>query len=121
MCIRDSHTYDPKHPEKLSRPPFSEEERPHEMITFIKEDATGAIWIGTFESGLVYYDPKTKTLKSGNDFKGDKIDQMPGCIYTSKEGVIWIGTDFGNIYRINPFQNKIPHYLTSSNHVSSFY
>jgi signal transduction histidine kinase/streptogramin lyase len=46
---------------------------------------------------------------------------MPGCIYTSKEGVIWIGTDLGSLYRINLFQNKIPHYETSIKHIISFY
>ena len=115
------HTYDPKHPEKLSRPPFNEKDRPREHIGFIKEDDTGAIWIGTFESGLVYYNPETKTKKSGNDFNGDNIDKMPGCIFSSREGMIWIGTDMGNIYCINPFQNKIPHYITSSKYINSFY
>ena len=115
------HTYDPAQPEKLSRPPFSEKDNPREHITFINEDATGSIWIGTFQSGLVYYDPKTNRTIPGNDLKGTQIDNMPGCIFSSKEGVIWIGTDLGNIYRINPFKNEIPHFVTSSNHINSFY
>jgi len=114
------HTYDPKHPEKLSRPPFIEKGNPYEHITFINEDAAGAIWIGTYQYGLVYYDPKTKKTKSGKDFKGDQIDWMPKVMFSSKEGVIWIGTEIGNIYQINPIQNKIPQF-TSLGSIKSFY
>jgi ligand-binding sensor domain-containing protein len=56
------HLYDPAHPEKLSRPLFKK--KPYDdYITFITEDVTGAIWIGTAESGLNYYDPETKKIK----------------------------------------------------------
>ena len=116
----ERHTHDPKHPEKLSRPPFIEKDNPHEHISFINEDAAGAIWIGTFNFGLVYYEPKTRKTMAKNDFKGDEIDQMPRTIFSSREGVLWIGTEIGNIYHINRIKNKIPQY-TAFGRINSFY
>ncbi len=57
------HLYDPAHSEKLSRPP-QKKIRPFadDHITFIIEDAAGAIWIGTFGNGLNRYDPKSNTF-----------------------------------------------------------
>ncbi len=121
------HTYDPENPEKLSRPPFdnlSEEYKRIEFIPFIQEDATGAIWIATLHAGLNYYDPKTgKTtyLESSKYFNNDYDGGTPWQSYTSRDGVLWISSLTGFLYRINPFQNKIPHYVTLSNHINSFF
>ncbi|HSO85776.1 MAG TPA: two-component regulator propeller domain-containing protein, partial [Draconibacterium sp.] len=121
------HTYDPKHPEKLSRPPFdnlSEEFKRIEFITFIHEDATGAIWIATLHAGLNYYDPKTgKTtyLESAKYFNNDYDGGTPWQAYTSRDGVVWISSLTGFLYGIDPFKNKIPHFVTSIKHVISFY
>ncbi|MBC7875218.1 MAG: SMP-30/gluconolactonase/LRE family protein, partial [Ferruginibacter sp.] len=52
------HLYDPAHPEKLSRP-YLKRRRTGDGVTFIHEDATGSIWIGTYEGGLNLYNPKT--------------------------------------------------------------
>ncbi|MEP7143457.1 MAG: two-component regulator propeller domain-containing protein, partial [Ferruginibacter sp.] len=45
------YTYDPKHPEKLSRPALGKNS-PSDHITFITQDVSGAIWIGTLYGGL---------------------------------------------------------------------
>ena len=62
------HLYDPKHPEKLSRPPVRNNlGYVDDHITFINEDVTGAIWIGTF-AGLNRYDPQTQKIKYYESF-----------------------------------------------------
>ena len=64
-------TYDPHSPEKLSRPPVNKAD-PMDHITFITEDMTGAIWIGTYAAGMNRYDPGTKKIthyQSGNGFQ----------------------------------------------------
>ena len=53
----ERHTCNPANPEQLSRPPLKSY---YDHITFITEDATGNLWIGTFSNGLIRYNPKTK-------------------------------------------------------------
>jgi ligand-binding sensor domain-containing protein/class 3 adenylate cyclase len=117
------HLYDPAHPEKLSRPPFKK--KPYnDYITFITEEITGAIWIGTAESGLNYYDPKTKTTRHyelEKDTAGAFTDRTAWWAYNSKDDNVWIGTLWGNLYRINPHRKSIPYYESLDGPVNSIY
>ena len=116
--------YDPAHPEKLSRPPISKDFPGTDHITFIGEDAAGAIWIGTSESGINRYDPKTAVIshyESGKDVEGAFTDRTAWCASTSMDGILWISTLLGNLYRIDPLRKEIPHYTTSGGAVNSFY
>lgn len=97
--------YNPAKPESLCRPPVNNEFDP---ITFIKEDGTGAIWIGTNTSGINRYDTSSGKIthyESSNGYP-DK-----GCFaaYTSRDGVMWVGsyevTPF--LYRVDPSLNII--------------
>ncbi len=104
--------YDARHPYKLSRPALKKAPY-YDHITFITEDATGAIWIGTAESGINYYDPKTAKMKhfeSGNDSTGSFHDYTAWWAMRSREGVLWISTIHGSLYRINPLEGSIPFY-----------
>ena len=57
----ERHTYDPLHLDKLSRSPLKNVYSwSEDNITFITEDAKGAIWIGTFQNGVSRYDPISK-------------------------------------------------------------
>ena len=53
----ERHTYDPSHPEKLSRPPLGRGNFP-DHITAIAEDASGSVWISTLLNGINRYNPK---------------------------------------------------------------
>jgi len=119
------HLYDPAHPEKLSRPLFKN--KPYnDYITFILEDVTGAIWIGTAQSGLNYYNPDTKKIKHyelEKDTAGAFTARTAWWAYRSMDGVIWISTlwDEGNLYRINPRRKSIPYYESIDGSVNSIY
>lgn len=104
------HAYDPRNPDKLSRPPF-EKTNTDEHITSIVEDATGAIWIGTYEGGISRYDPQTgeSTLYGSHQESGEFADNTAWCMYPSRDGVIWLSTNEGNLYRIDPLRKNIPH------------
>ena len=118
------HLYDPAHPEKLSRPAISKEFPQTDHITFIREDAAGAIWIGTSESGINHYNPKTdKTThyESNKDADGAFTDRTAWGAYSSRDGVLWISTLFGNLYRIDPLRKEIPHFTTPGGNVNCFY
>jgi signal transduction histidine kinase/ligand-binding sensor domain-containing protein len=122
------HTHDPNQPEKLSRPPFNHllgDAQKKEFITFIKEDITGAIWIGSRVCGMNYYNPNTEKI---SNFKTNKYFepghggiQMPGNMFISSERIIWISSHLGNIYRIKPERNRIPHFVTPIARVGSFH
>ena len=121
------HSYDPAHPEKLSRPMRSKT-LPHDHITFITEDRTGAIWIGTSDAGINRYDPKTNSIryiKPSDRMGSDTIDNVvpdntSWAAYTSREGILWISSIVGNLYRIDPFNKNFLHVLTGG-YTSSFF
>jgi len=119
----EHYLYDPRNPHKLSRPPLKKAPF-YDHITFITEDATGCIWIGTAESGLNYYNPKdgrTTHYESGKDTAGSFQDYTAWWSYRSREGVLWISTTHGSLYRINPLEGSIPFYPVPSNNVTAVY
>ena len=116
--------YDPAHPEKPSRPPLNKAFAHNDHITFITEDIAGAVWIGTAESGLNYYDPKTKITKHyelQKDTAGAFTDRTAWWAYRSRDGIVWISTLHGNLYRINPQRKSIPYYESPDGSVNSIY
>ena len=111
----ERHLYDPAHPEKLSRPPlknpltFSDDH-----ITFINEDISGKIWIGTFENGIKIYDPATqKTVWYGTDPKCDvKLNRNEFVhAFRTRDGVLWVEPYGGvELYRVIPYDIKLPYH-----------
>ena len=107
------HLYDAFHPGSLSLSPPVNKNSIYEYVTFINEDATGKIWIGTFQNGLFQYDPGTKKK---THYKADSAsgftDKSGYWMYTSREGVSWISTIEGGLYRVDPTRKSIPFYST---------
>ena len=116
-------TYDPAHPEKLSRPPVSKDQL-YDHITFITQDVSGAIWIGTLYGGLTRYDEKTRVINhyigkdTASGFNGAR-EQTFGH-YISRDGILWLTCLAGNIYTLSPNAVKIP-YLREGTYASTFY
>jgi signal transduction histidine kinase/ligand-binding sensor domain-containing protein len=118
------HCYDMDHPEKLNRPPISRKYPTTDHITFIREDATGALWIGTSESGINYYNPgtgKTTHFEEDGDANGAFPDRSAWSSFISRDGILWISTLEGNLYRVDPFRRLIPHYPVTEARVQEFY
>ena len=116
--------YDPRQPKKLSRPPINTAFAENDHITFIREDGGGALWIGTTEAGINYYNPKTGVTthyESGKDTAGAFTDRTSWWAHTSREGVVWVSTLTGELYRINTVQKIFPFYPVPNNGVNSFY
>ena len=111
----ERHLYDPAHPEKLSRPPLkkSKDVGVDDHITFINEDISGEIWIGTYSDGINVYDPLTKkTVWYGNSPNSkQKIGRNEfWSLCKTNDGILWIAPFFGiELYKINPYQNKLPY------------
>jgi len=121
----EHHKYDPKSPEKLSRPLLSKE-FPWDHISFIKEDASGAIWIGTSDAGVNRYDPQTKKIKHYESalksewLGGIYDDKTSWAAFSSRDGIFWISTIVGNLLRIDPFDRDLP-FVFEANKVNSIY
>jgi signal transduction histidine kinase/ligand-binding sensor domain-containing protein len=116
--------YDAKHPENLSRPPVNPTSQ-SDHVRFIKEDASGAIWIGSWNGGLNKYNPATKTITHfGNLFRDGNVvlkdtssgftEYAPWQALSSNDSSFWISSysypNSGNLYFQNPFKPNIPYY-----------
>ncbi len=107
--------YDQAHPENLSGPPTKIGVGLDLHLFFIREDGAGNIWIGSSGGWITRYDPATKRSTHFDSFNGDiQAMQATSGAYTSREGVLWITTWSGNIYKIDPVPNIIPHFSTGS-------
>ena len=109
------HTYNPAKPGQLSRPALKNYE---DHITFITEDAAKQIWIGTMSNGVVRYDPETKQITHfGND--ADKTgafkDNSGWWAYPTADGLVWLSTQSARLYKIDLFNNLIPHFNSNNN------
>jgi len=97
--------YNPAKPDGLSRPKLKPGGMDH--ISFINEDSTGAIWIGTDAAGINRYDPVTKKIthyEAGNGFP----DSTCWNGFISRDGVLWISTEDSKLlYRADPFHKSI--------------
>ncbi|HET6555800.1 MAG TPA: two-component regulator propeller domain-containing protein [Prolixibacteraceae bacterium] len=111
------HQYDPAHPQKLSRPPIDKEFSETDHITFINEDPTGFIWIGTSEVGVSCYNPRTGVTTHYES----EINGSAWMAYSSREDIFWLSTIFGELYRIDPWRIQIPFEDSSSGPVNTFY
>jgi len=112
----ERHCYDPAHPEKLSRPPLRNIfPWADDHVTFITEDGTGALWIGSMTNGINRYDPETRKVTYFPNFKDPETGVMTkvigGAACVSREGVLWIGYWEG-LFRVDPSQKSIPYFAT---------
>ncbi|MFI5187505.1 MAG: two-component regulator propeller domain-containing protein [Chitinophagales bacterium] len=101
----ERHLYNPAKPDELSRPKLNPYGYDH--ITFINEDSTGAIWIGTHAAGINRYNPVTKKITHYQPSNGFP-DSTSWNDYISRDGVLWISTEAsGLLYRVDPFHKSI--------------
>ncbi|MEP6597251.1 MAG: two-component regulator propeller domain-containing protein, partial [Ginsengibacter sp.] len=111
----ERHTYDPAHPEKLSRPPVNTTYTyADDHITFITEDSKRTLWIGTFENGITNYDPIGKKIthyKGEKDSVGNFSDSTTWSVFTSRDGVMWMSVfpPEQGLYRFDPSHQNILH------------
>lgn len=124
--------YDASQPGKLARPPISKTDS-SDAISFIQEDHTGKLWIGSFENGLNWYDPNTKQTyhygvpkgkKNNSSFEKDTLtgfkDDAAIRFFIAADSSTWITGNTGNIYTVAYGRKTIP-YFSNKKAVNSFY
>src|SRR5262249_17780366 len=100
---------------------------------FIREDSTGAIWIGSHPNGINRYDPVTnKVTHFGFAFRKDNSlikadtaegykDAIPWQFYVSRDGTAWISSLSGQAFMVNPERTTIPYFPIAQQSANSFY
>ncbi len=127
--------YDSLHPEKLSRPPVKYYNQ--DMISFIKEDELGGIWIGTVGAGINRYNPISDKLTHfgftdanknriyGTDTASGFYDISAGAAIFSKDGILWITVLYKSshavLYKVNTLAKTVPFYKTNGQEANTFY
>ena len=77
------------------------------IITALKEDENGIIWIATADGGLTKYDyrlPAKKQFKQYRHIKGDSTTvpvNSINALLEDKEGYLWIATNGFSVLRFN--------------------
>jgi signal transduction histidine kinase/ligand-binding sensor domain-containing protein len=126
------HLYDPSRPGELSRPPISKTDTT-DGISFIQEDHAGKLWIGSFENGINWYDPKIQKLyhyglvkdkKNNAAFAKDTLtgfkDEGAFRFLLAADSSTWITSSSGNIYTASYGRKTIP-YFPNRKYVNSFH
>ncbi|WP_461093140.1 hybrid sensor histidine kinase/response regulator [Spirosoma gilvum] len=82
-------------------------------ISAILPARNGLFWLGTFEEGLIQYNPKTGAVVRYPP-NSDRTDQLNCPIITTlwedQQGAIWIGTEGGGINIFHPTTHTFTHY-----------
>ena len=84
--------FDPNHPDQLGGPAAKPGYEKDDGITFISEDKSGSLWIGTYLEGLSRYDRRTKKMtryKAGNGFP----DSTSFKGFISRDGTLWVASE----------------------------
>lgn len=72
---------------------------PDQIVTTLKADDLGNVWIGTFEFGTVYYNHSTR--KIDRLIEGSGLDEVT-ALTLFDEGELWIGTRTSGVWRYHP-------------------
>ena len=82
-------------------------------ITCITEDKTGKLWMGTYESGLVIFDPHDgsfKSIKHNDNDPGSLSSNLVISVLADKQGDIWVGMDGGGLNLYDAAHNSFYKY-----------
>ncbi|MEP7375858.1 MAG: two-component regulator propeller domain-containing protein [Chitinophagaceae bacterium] len=104
----ERHLYDPAKPDQLSRPPRKNTEfyLTNDQVSFIIEDGSGFIWIGTMGSGINRYDTLTKKITHYEGSHGFP-DSSAWNAFVSRDGTVWLSTEENHLYRAGPFVKPV--------------
>ena len=118
--------YDPKNPQKLSRPPVNNASlfaEPVDHITFINEDSQGCIWIGTFSGGINRFNPVTNRVEFyGTSATGANKLETNDLWWSLKtrDNLLWISTTWDRpnncpaLYKISTVSGKLAYSRTGT-------
>lgn len=77
-----------------------------DMAIDVFQSRNGTLWIGTYDNGLLAYNPRSRRFRHYTDFKSHDIL----AVREDSHGNIWCSSSYG-IYRIDPQSGGITSYL----------
>ena len=91
--------------------PFPGHGEPFDTEVFsITQDNFGFLWLGT-ASGLYRYDGyDLKSFRHVDDDPNSLSDDTIRTVYKDREGILWIGTVYGGLNRLDPARETFTHY-----------
>jgi signal transduction histidine kinase/ligand-binding sensor domain-containing protein/DNA-binding NarL/FixJ family response regulator len=93
-------------------------------LSAMASDPTGRLWIGTIVDGLYLFDPRTETFVANYRYDPTNPDGPSNApntaVYRSSEGVLWIGTGFGGVDRLDLWQTQFTFYRHDPTSTNSF-
>ena len=105
----------PKIIKQFSHDPDNPNSLPGNLIRALHEDSSGRLWIGTENTGLSIYDPKSNTFSNFQHNDQDEFSLRHNSVWSICEdsfGNIWIGTFNQGVNVVyNEYYNKFDHYL----------
>lgn len=84
----------------------SEFQQQWDMAIDVFQSRNGTLWIGTYDNGLLAYNPRNRQFRHYTDFKSHDIL----AVREDSHGNIWCSSSYG-IYRIDPQSGGITSYL----------
>lgn len=76
------------------------------IVLAFEEDKKGNLLVGTYDAGLSVFDRKTGSFFN-QSLKNSKLNKGILCLYSDKNGLIWIGTWGGGLQKYNPADNSV--------------
>jgi len=104
---------------KLSRLRFYDEEyaKTGDYFTDLKSDTDGHLWLTTWQSRVINFDPEHETYKiysPDNLFRGNNSDLHANCLTLDKNENIWIGSNKG-LHYFNRKSERFENFKDESN------
>jgi len=75
---------------------------PDNVINVVRHDPNNHIWIGTWNQGLIKYDPENAEWKAYNLNNSPLIDNFVDHLTSTPDGHIWIATKENDMMRLDP-------------------
>ncbi len=99
------------HPERdnFQRIPLFDKKKEYQGIQYgvLFEDRDSNIWVGDFDRGLFRYLVRKKKMV---DYTEKVANLGIGTIMQTKDGRVWVGTDMGRIFSIEPETGRVDEY-----------
>ncbi|QQS36599.1 MAG: hypothetical protein IPM56_01195 [Ignavibacteriales bacterium] len=87
------------------------------FIFSLEEDQAGKIWMGTYKSGAITYDPANKNFKhypTSKQKNGSLNGEIVRYIYNDKKNNLWLGTYYGELNQYDAKTNRFTYYNLDS-------
>lgn len=77
------------------------------VVYHIYEDTSSSLWIGTLNSGILKFNPKTEQLTAWPVIKfGNEETRMVRTIFRDRSGQLWLGSRDKGLFKFYPEQNR---------------